>query len=263
MKKLLLFSAIILAGLVACKNGEEEPEVKPAVLPTIGHSFMNTYPHDTSSFTEGLLIYKGVLYESTGLNGRSRIMKIDLKTGKILDSMALDPKYFGEGIVILNDTIYQLTYQDKIGFMYSLKGFKKIGEFKFSAEEGWGMTTDGKQIIASDGTSFLYYYEPGSFRLLKKQTITEGGRPISNLNELEYIEGYVYANQWQYPYILKIDPNSGEVVARIDLTEKCNEIRAKDPHAEFLNGIAYDTAGKKMYVTGKLWPELLEIQLSK
>ncbi|MBK5272556.1 MAG: glutaminyl-peptide cyclotransferase, partial [Bacteroidia bacterium] len=219
--------------------------------------------HDTSSYTEGLLIYKGDLYESVGQHGQSKLIKTDLKTGKPLKSIDLDKKYFGEGIVIMNDTVYQWTYQEKIGFMYSLKEFKKIGEFKFASKEGWGMTTDGKQIIASDGTSRLYFYEPGSFRLIKTQDVTEAGNLAFNLNELEYIDGYIYANQWQSPYILKIDPTTGEVVGKIDFSKLCDSIKARYPYAEVFNGIAYDSTSKKIYITGKYWPELYEVQLGQ
>jgi glutamine cyclotransferase len=147
--------------------------------------------------------------------------------------------------------------------MYSLKDFKKLGEFKFAADEGWGMTTDGKQIIATDGTSRLYYYAPSTFRLLKTQDITEAGSLAFNLNEIEYIDGYIYANQWQAPYIFKIDPNTGQIVAKADFSNLCDSEKVKDPHADFFNGIAYDAATKKIYVTGKLWSELYEIQFSQ
>ena len=160
------------------------------------------------------------MYESTGdpdYSGKSRLMKVDLKSGNALQSINLDKKYFAEGIVILNDTIYQLTYQEKVGFMYAVKDFKKLKEFTFSAKEGWGMTTDGKEIIASDGTSNLYYYQPATFRLLRTQAVTEGGSLAYNLNELEYIDGYIYANQWQRPYILKIDPSSGQSLQKLIL----------------------------------------------
>ncbi|MEI9945243.1 MAG: glutaminyl-peptide cyclotransferase [Chitinophagaceae bacterium] len=265
MKKILsLFS--LLAFLTACNNTDNPKPDNPGNISgtkSISYSVLNTYPHDTSSFTEGILIYKGDLYESTGDYGKSRLLKTDLKTGKALQSLSLDPKYFGEGIVIVNDTIYQLTYKENVGFMYSLKDFKKIKEFKFAAKEGWGMTTDGKQIIASDGTSALYFYEPSTFRLLRTQDITEDGTPVSNVNELEYIDGYIYSNQWQYPYILKIDPANGNVVGKADLSKITETIKAKYPYADVLNGIAYDSATKKMYVTGKKWPELYEIQFSQ
>lgn len=264
MKRLIYLS--LLLAIAACNNESNDDNngtSTPPPTPAISYSLVNTFPHDTSSFTEGLLFYKGELYESTGLKGKSRIMQVDLKTGKPRREVALDREYFGEGIVIVNDTIYQLTYQEKVGFMYSVKDFKKIGQFKFASEEGWGMTTDGKQIIASDGTSTLYFYEPGSFRLLRTQVITEAGNLSFNVNELEFIDGYIYANQWQSPYILKIDPATGYVMAKADLSEIANRVRKLHPYAEYLNGIAYDSGTKKIYVTGKFWPELYEIRFSQ
>jgi glutamine cyclotransferase len=261
MKKVLYLSLLLL--VVACNNVENPPVSTPPPTKLISYVVKNTFPHDTSSFTEGLLFYKGELYESTGLQGKSRIMKIDIKTGKALERMDLDKKYFGEGITIINDTIYQLTYQDNVGFMYSLNGYKKLGEFKFASAEGWGMTTDGKQIIASDGTSNLSFYEPGTFRLLRTLGVTEGGGLSYNLNELEYIDGFIYANQWQAPYIHKINPESGEIVAKIDFSDICNRIKSQYRFADSFNGIAYDSASKKIYVTGKYWPEMYEIELSK
>lgn len=261
-----LYVLLLAALVMACNDDPKGPAVNPSspdAPKMISYSVVNTYPHDTSYFTEGLLFYKGDLYESTGEAGKSWIVKTDLKTGKALQKVALDPKYFGEGIVIVNDTIYQLTYTDEIGFMYSLKDFKKIGEFKFASKEGWGMTTDGTHIIVSDGTSNLYYYEPGTFKFLRTQSVTEAGTPSFNINELEYIDGYIYANQWQYPYILKIDPADGKVKGKIDFSQITGTIKAKYANAEFLNGIAYDSATQKMYITGKKWPELYEIQLSK
>jgi glutaminyl-peptide cyclotransferase len=266
MKK-ILYTAIVFV-LISCNGGPKKADVvtpPPDAPKSLTYSIVTSYPHDTSFFTEGLLIYKGDMYESAGdpdYTGKSRLMKLDLKTGKILQSINLDKKYFGEGIVILNDTIYQLTYREKTGFMYSLKDFKKLKEFTINTE-GWGMTTNGKEIIATDGSSNLYYYEPSTFRLLRTQAITEEGGLSFNLNELEYIDGYIYANQWQKPFILKIDPSSGAIVAKADLTDLWNRVIAKDPSADVLNGIAYDTASKKMYVTGKRWPDLYEIQLSK
>ncbi len=202
------------------------------------------------------------MYESTGLEKKSKLIQVDIKTGKPVRFINLDTNYFGEGIAIVNDTLYQLTYQTKVGFMYTLKDFKKIKEFTIKTE-GWGMTTNGREIIASDGSSYLYYYEPTTFRLLKKQEITEAGSLSFNLNELEYIDGYIYANQWQQPYILKIDPATGQIVAKADFSAITNRIKAKYPSAEVMNGIAYDSSTKKTYITGKNWPELYEVQFSK
>lgn len=269
MRKLLL--VLILAAIIATiyfvffndKNKPIESNGEEKTIPLISYSILDTFPHDTASFTEGLLFYKGELYESTGMKGTSRIMKVDLKTGKTTTLVNLDNNYFGEGMVIVNDTVYQLTYQEKVGFMYSLKDFKKIGQFTFASAEGWGMTTDGKQIIVSDGTSNLFFYEPGTFKLLRQQAITENGAFASNINELEFIDGYIYANQWQSPYILKIDPTSGLVVGKLDLSEIATRIRNTYPYAELLNGIAYDSTSKKLYVTGKYWPEIYGIQLGQ
>jgi len=263
MKK--LFFIVTLSVAVSCnsKGPGEKDKPDPNAPKVMTYSVVSTFPHDTSSFTEGLLIYKDKMYETTGLEEKSKLMEVDLKTGKINRSINLDKKYFGEGLVIINDTIYQLTYQTKIGFMYSLKDFKKIGEFKYDMAEGWGMTTDGKNIIASDGTSNLYFYEPGTFKLLKTQAITESGGPAININELEYINGFIYANQWMLPYILKIDPNTGQVVAKADLSQLADRIKANNPKADFINGIAYDATTQKIYITGKLWPELYEVQFSQ
>jgi glutaminyl-peptide cyclotransferase len=270
MKRILSIGTVIvlitaLSLLPACKNKDQEGPVgpKPDGPKILTYSTGPVYPHDTSSFTEGLLIYKGELYESAGDYGKSKLKKVDLKTGNTLKSIDLDKQYFGEGIVIVNDTIYQLTYREHVGFMYSLKDFKKLKEFTFSAEEGWGMTTDGKEIIASDGTSNLYYYQPGTFHLLRTQAVTEAGSLAFNLNELEYIDGYIYANQWQQPYILKIDPASGTIIAKADLSDIWKRVQLKDATADVPNGIAYDSTTKKIYVTGKRWPELYEIEFSK
>jgi glutamine cyclotransferase len=267
MKK--TFPFFILISLISCKNkdnnGQDNGE-KPKGPDSISFSIVRTYPHDTSSFTQGLTFYKGELYEGTGNpvgdKGHSSLMKVDLKTGTITRKIDLESKYFGEGITILNDTVYQLTWQNKVVFVYTLKDFKKIKEFPI-ATEGWGITTDGRQLIVSDGSSRLYYYEPKNFTLIKKQDITEGGSLAFNLNELEFIDGYVYANQWQAAYILKIDPNTGQIVAKANLTPVWDRVLANDKKADVPNGIAYDTATRKMYVTGKLWPELYEIQFSQ
>jgi glutamine cyclotransferase len=272
MKRILSIAtgAILIPALYmlsGCKNKDQEGPgpagPKPEGPKILTYSIGPVYPHDTSSFTEGLLIYKGELYESTGLAGRSKLIQTDLKTGLPKRSINLDPEYFGEGISIVRDTIYQLTYQTKVVFVYTLKDFKKVDK-KFTINtEGWGMTTDGKELIASDGTSNLYYYDPSTFRLLRTQAVTEAGSLAFNLNELEYIDGYIYANQWQQPYILKIDPSSGTIVAKADVSDVWKRVQSKDADADVPNGIAYDSATKKIYITGKRWPELYEIEFSK
>jgi glutaminyl-peptide cyclotransferase len=259
-----IFTIIISVVLFACNNANDTPAPPPNAPDVMNYSVQKIIPHDTSSFTEGLLIYKGSLYESAGDYGKSKLMKIDLNSGKVEKQINLDKKYFGEGIVILRDTIYQLTYKEKTIFVYNMD-FKKINELTLTTDngQGWGMTTDGTYLIVDDGSSNLYYYEPSTFKLIKKISVTDSGALGYNLNELEYIDGYIYANQWQLPYILKIDPSNGHVVAKADLTDILNQIKGKDPNAEVLNGIAYDATTKKIYITGKKWPDIYEVQFSK
>ncbi|MBI5858745.1 MAG: glutaminyl-peptide cyclotransferase [Sphingobacteriales bacterium] len=264
MKKVL--AATLLISFISCKNknsnngnGGQKPPEGPKIL---SYSIVGTYPHDTSSYTQGLLIYNGEMYEGTGLEGRSKLMKVDLKTGKTLKSIDLDKKFFGEGVTILRDTVYQLTWKNKKVFVYTLRDFRKIKEFDADIE-GWGLTNDGKNLIVSTGSSELNYYEPSTFKLLKTQTVTESGMPVASINELEYINGFVYANQYQLAYIFKIDPSTGAVVAKADLQSMWDRIKAIDPEADVPNGIAYDTATKKIYITGKWWPELYEVQFSQ
>jgi glutamine cyclotransferase len=264
MNKYVVFLLITIA-FAACKNKDSKnpPNNPDPNAPKImSVSIINTFPHDTSSYTQGLLFYKGELYEGTGNYGRSRLRKVDLKSGKPQREISLPKEFFGEGVTILNDTVYQLTWKEKKIFVYALNDFHKIKEFDADIE-GWGLTNDGKNLIVSTGGSELYYYEPSTFKLIKAQTVTESGSPAFNLNELEYIDGYVYANQYQYPYIFKIDPASGQIVAKADVSNLWNRIKNIDPDADVPNGIAYDASTKKIYITGKWWPELYEVQFSQ
>jgi glutaminyl-peptide cyclotransferase len=264
MKKLsCVLAATLFIIFISCNNNTEDSSGTPAEkpIPIMSYSVVSTHAHDTSYFTEGIEFYKGTLLESTGLYGKSKLVQKSFPDLKILKEVTLDPKLFGEGITVLHDTLYQLTYQEHRVLVYSAKDFKKIKELPLNPE-GWGMTHDGKSLIASDGSSNLYFYEPQTFRLLRVQGVTENGTPAVNINELEYINGFVYANQWQYNYILKIDPSNGQVVAKMDLTELVNKVKNSDPHAEFFNGIAYNPETKKAYVTGKNWSQMYEIQFS-
>lgn len=265
----LFYIAALSIITTACNNSGSTGEAEttsnipaPDAPKAISYSIVKTYPHDTSSFTQGLVHYKGELYEGTGEYGKSNLLKVNIDDGKVQKKLPLDAKYFGEGVTILNDTIYQLTWQENVVFAYTLNDFKKVKEFKINTQ-GWGITNNGKELIVSDGTSNLYYYNPSNFQLLRTQSITEGGSLSYNLNELEYIDGFVYANQWQQAYILKIDEGSGTIVGKIDLTNIWTRVKAKDPMADVPNGIAYDSATKKVYITGKKWPELYEIQLGQ
>lgn len=254
-------------GKTNSTNTETSTSTVTPAPPVLGYSIVQTFPHDTSFYTQGYTFYKGELYEGTGdpnRSGQTRLMKVDLKTGKALIQKRLDKKYFGEGVTVLRDTIYQLTWQEHKVFVYVLNGkeFKQVKEFDLPTE-GWGLTTDGQRLIVSDGSGKLYYYDPTTFKLLTKSSIMEGNNETFNLNELEFIDGFVYANQYQYPYILKIDPAAGRVVAKYDLTNLWNKVKVIDPEVDVPNGIAYDEATKKIYITGKLWPEAYEIKLGQ
>ena len=267
MKK-IFFTALAIA-LFGCKNNDDNGNEPPPPLPRSPDTFnciiQKSYPHDTSSFTEGFLVYNGAMYESAGNYDESKLMRVNMSTWKPELQIKLDSNYFGEGISILHDTIYQLTYKEHTVFVYALKDFKKIKELPFNTDsgQGWGMTTDGTYLIASDGTNNLYYFEPSTFKLVKKLPVTDAGTPSYNVNELEYIDGYIYSNQWQLPYVLKIDPSNGVVVAKADLTDIWNRVKQKDTEADVPNGIAYDPATKKIYITGKKWPELYEVQFNQ
>ncbi len=229
--------------------------------PTVTHyayTIVNTYPHDTNAFTEGLLYSDGSLYESTGINGNSSVRRVDLTTGNVLQEYALPDRYFGEGIAVVNNTIIQLTWESHIGFIYDKTTFSLMGNFSFSTE-GWGLTFDGKHLIMSDGTSNLYFLDPTTFERTGQIQIHDGNTSIVNINELEYINGDIYANIWQTNTIAIINPITGQVKAWIDLTGLPSENNS-DPNA-VLNGIAYDQNNNRLFVTGKDWSSLYEIKL--
>ncbi len=251
----------------ACKN-DPAPVTPQGVYvppaPMLEYTKTATVPHDVNAFTEGLLFHNGQLYESTGspesmANVESFIGITDLKTGKIAIKTKLDPKYFGEGIVIFNNRIYQLTWKDKVGFVYDLKSFKKLREFTIPTREGWGMTTDSTHIIMSDGSANLTYLDPESLTIVKTLGVTDNGMAMANLNELEYIHGFIYANIWGTNTIVKIDPSSGKVVGRLDFSALAQEIMTANPNASEMNGIAWNPATDKIYVTGKMWQSMFEI----
>ena len=265
---LILFSVLLLSSCTETKVPEvmNTPVVKTDnSAPQINYTLINTTPHDTTSFTEGLLFYNNQLFESTGApeylaQAKSLFGTVDLKTGKITTKVEIDKtKYFGEGIVFFKDKVYQLTYKNQIGFIYDAKTFKKTGEFSYQNKEGWGFTTDGSSLIMSDGTNTLTYFDPATLKVSKTLQVSSDGYAEDYLNELEFIKGFIYANIWNKNYIVKIDPNSGKVVGRIDLSALINTARNKHQHSLEMNGIAYDAATDKIYVTGKFWPDLYEI----
>ena len=226
---------------------------------------LNIFPHDTASYTEGFLFHQGQLFESTGHtnafpSSRSLFGVVDLKSGHIDTKVEIDKnKYFGEGIVFLKRRVYQLTDTTQIGFIYDDKSFKKLGNFYYDGE-GWGLTTNGSAILMSNGSSTIFYRDPSSFKVIKSLGVSDINGPVQNLNELELIKGYLYANQWLTDYILKIDTTNGKVVGRLDLSRLKTESKMKNPFSEETNGIAYDPDKNKVCVTGKQWPSIYEIQ---
>ncbi|MBE7169840.1 MAG: glutaminyl-peptide cyclotransferase [Williamsia sp.] len=268
MKKIFPFLIAAMAVLSCSNNTDTQSNEggENAGPPLLGYNVVNIYPHDTSSFTEGLLVHNGQLYESTGGtpsrdNYVSWFGPVDLKSGKAVKKILLDTSYFGEGITILNGKLYQLTWEDQIGFVYDVNTLQKIKEFKYTGE-GWALTNDGKSLIMSDGSSNIRYLDPESLQVQKILGVEDNNGPVSNINELEWIHGYIYANIWQTNFIIKIDPANGKVVGKYDLTALYNEAAKKFADANVLNGIAFDSAANKVYVTGKTWPNLYEIKIN-
>ncbi len=228
------------------------------------YRIINTYPHNIEHFTEGLEIKNGFLYEGTGQEGSSAIYKIDLSTAKIIKEIKLDSNYFGEGITILNGKLYQLTYKSQIGFVRDAETFEMIKTWNYKYEQGWGLTNDGKSLIMSDGSEFIYFIDPESFKEIKKIQVCNNRGVVTNLNELEFINGQIWANLWTTDTLVKIDSETGKIIAEIDLTGLLpSTLLNSRSTIDVLNGIAFDNAKNKIYVTGKLWPKLFEIELVK
>jgi glutaminyl-peptide cyclotransferase len=232
-----------------------------AATPVYGVAVVHTYPHDPAAFTEGLFYLNGFLYESTGLEGKSDIRKVQLATGKVLQRRALDAKYFGEGIVAWKGRLAELTWQSQIGFTYDLNTFKPRGTFHYTGE-GWALTHDGRRIIMSDGTAQLRFLDPRTLAETGRLNVTLNGRPLAMLNELEWVKGEILANVWQTNFIVRIDPGSGRVTGVIDLSPLVQQEAAKGRPIDVLNGIAYDAERDRLFVTGKLWSALYEIRLT-
>lgn len=226
--------------------------------PMAGYQVVRTYPHDPLAFTQGLVYLDGVLYEGTGLNGRSSIRKVKLETGEVLQIQRLEERYFGEGIAVYGDTLVQLTWQSGIGFVYDRQSFQRARTFTYSGE-GWGLTHDGSRLIMSDGTSVLRFLDPKTFKQTGKLQVKDGGRPVEHLNELEIVKGEIFANVWQLERIARISPGTGQVTGWIDVSGLLTPREAMS--VDVLNGIAYDPAGDRLFVTGKLWPKIFQIKI--
>lgn len=255
MKPLPLLPLFVLAlALPAC--------APRAAVPVYGYKVVHTYPHDTAAYTEGLFYRDGTLYESTGMVGASWIRKVDLASGHVLQQRELPPPDYGEGIVAWRDTLVQLTWQSHKGYTYALDGFRPTGSFSYPGE-GWALTADDRHLYMSDGTPFLRVLDPATLEQVSSIMVTDDGKPVANLNELEWVKGEIYANVWLTSRIARIDPASGDVVGWIDLTGLGPAPQdTADPMNDVLNGIAYDAAGDRLFVTGKRWPTLYQIELT-
>jgi glutaminyl-peptide cyclotransferase len=229
-------------------------------IPVYTYKVVHVYPHDPGAFTEGLFYLNGYLYESTGIEGQSSIRKVRLQTGEVVQAHELPAEYFGEGITYWDNRLVGLTWKSKIGFVYNLRTFAVESHFQYPGE-GWALTRNDREIIMSDGTPDLRILDPKTLHEVRRIHVTAHGRPVYQLNELEWMQGYVLANIWQTNQIARIDPNTGEVVAWIDLTGILPEQDRISGHPDVLNGIAYDSSKDRLFVTGKLWPKLFEIRI--
>lgn len=239
------------------KTGTGRSE-KPST-PRFSFKIVRTYPHDPQAFTQGLAFAGGRIYESTGQYGRSSLREVDLETGQVLRIRHLSERYFGEGIALFEGKILQLTWLSNLGFVYERDSFKLLSEFPYPTE-GWGIASDGKRLIMSDGTSTLYFLDPLKLQEAGRVTVKDGETPVGQLNELEFVKGKIYANVWQSNAIAQIDAGTGNVVGWIDLDGLWAYMDLSRP-VDVLNGIAYDPEKDRLFVTGKLWPNLFEIEL--
>jgi glutamine cyclotransferase len=276
MNYLKITTAIVIATIFSSCDTDKPKDIKKVdtsttvevpETPVISYSLVNTHPHDVNAFTEGLLFHEGKLFESTGApenlpQTKSLFGIVDLKNGKIDTKVEIDKAiYFGEGISILNNKIYQLTYKNQTAFVYDAKTYKPIGKYSYQNKEGWGLTNDGKNLIMSDGSNYLTFFDQ-NFNVTKTLDVSENGYAVDYLNELEYIKGFIYANIYQSHEIVKIDPSTGNVVGKLDLTSLFQTSKTKNINTLETNGIAYDSISDKILVTGKMWPSIYEIKFS-
>ncbi len=263
MKQKLIVGCVVLL-LAACKGPDKDTNKPDANEPKqLTYTVIATYPHNPESYTEGLEYRDGFLYEGTGdteYSGKSKLAKIDLKTGTDVQKINLAKEYFGEGITLLNGRIYQMTYKEQKCFMYDTKTFAKLKEFTYEGE-GWGLTNDGKQLIMSNGGSNIFYRDPETFAITKTIAVSNNYGPLASINELEYVDGFVYANLWTTKKIVKIDLITGKVVAEIDLSDLLQKYPPEN-QVDVLNGIAYDSVGKRFFITGKYYPKIFEVKLN-
>jgi len=254
MTRIVFVTVLVLVAALA-------PQTKAqSRTPTYGYTVVKSYPHDPQAFTQGLIFRDGVLFESTGINGQSSLRKVRLETGEVLQRSSVDARYFAEGMTDWGNRLIQLTYTTKVGFVYDLATFSLQRTFDYTGQ-GWGLTHDTRRLIMSDGTSALRFLDPDTLRETGRVTVTDSGKPIENLNELEWVKGQVFANVWLTDRIAIIAPDTGRVAAWLDLAGIRGPVRSGSD--DVLNGIAYDAAGDRLFVTGKLWPRLFEIRMKR
>jgi len=240
-------------------NANVNANASRAAVPVYGYEVVNTFPHDPEAFTQGLIFHDGALLESTGLERHSTLRRVELQTGKVLKKIDVPAYFFAEGMTLFGGKIYQLTWKGEKGFVYDPQTFAKTGEFTYTGE-GWGLTHDADSLILSDGSNKIRFINPSDNSVRRTVSVTDGGRPVTELNELEYVKGEVYANVWHQNRVARIDPQSGQVKGWIDFSGLLKSGDVTDAEA-VLNGIAYDEAGDRLFVTGKLWPKLFEVRL--
>ncbi len=251
--------ALLTSWALSVRLGAADGNAAPEDIPTDSYTLVKKWPHDRGAFTEGLLFWDGMLIESTGLNGRSTLRKVDLETGVVRQEVKLPAQCFGEGITVLGEKVFQLTWLSHRGFIYDVKTMNREGEFSFSGE-GWGLTTDGHSLIMTDGSNRIRFIDPDSFRVTRTIEVFAHGEPVKMLNELEYVKGELYANVWQTEFVLRIDPDTGRILGAIDFVGILPQSeRNKD--TDVMNGIAYDASGDRLFVTGKNWPELFQVKV--
>lgn len=259
-----LLAILAIAGVALLRSDSREPgrvasSAQSGVAQQVSYTVVNSYPHDKNAFLQGLLWHNGSLYESTGIEGRSSLRRVDFRSGKVEKIVNLSPIFFGEGLALVDNRLVQLTWKSQKGFVYDLESFNLLGEFSYRTE-GWGITFDGKDLIMSDGSNVLTYLDPQTFEPHRKLAVTMNNRPLDLLNELEFIRGEIWANVWQTDLIVRIDPNTGRVTSFLNLRGILPpEMRTGGE--DVLNGIAYDEHEKRIFVSGKLWPRVFEIQV--
>jgi glutaminyl-peptide cyclotransferase len=251
-----LLPLIALAQLLPGQSSRQMHATHP---PEYAFRIIRAFPHDTAAFTQGLVFHDGYLYESTGLNGRSSLRRVRLETGEVIQRVDLAPEFFGEGITLRKNKIIQLTWLSHTGFVYNIADLRLLRRFSYSGE-GWGLTTNGYEIFMSDGTSTIRVLDADTLEEKRRLKVYDRDTPIDRLNELEFIDGEIFANVWQTERIARISPQSGRVVGWINLSGLLSPVYRLESGA-VLNGIAYDSIGKRLFVTGKLWPSIFEIRL--